>query len=68
MCELFRARVIDVGPDALVVEITGTEDKIVGLVDVLEPFGILELVRTGRVAMTRGGDVLRVEPRVQTTH
>lgn len=68
VCELFRARVIDVGPEALVVEITGTEDKIVGLVDVLEPFGILELVRTGRVAMTRGGDAIRVAPRVQTTH
>lgn len=68
VCELFRARVLDLGPEALVVEITGTEDKIFGLVEVLEPFGILELVRTGRVAMTRGSDAIRVEPRVPTTH
>jgi acetolactate synthase-1/3 small subunit len=61
--DVFRARVIDVDPDALVVEITGTEDKIRGLVEVLEPFGILEMVRTGRVAMTRGAGTVRVEPR-----
>jgi len=64
VCEVFRARVIDVDPESLVVEITGTEDKIRGLVEVLEPFGILEMVRTGRVAMTRGADTIRVEPRV----
>ena len=54
LCEVFRARVVDVAPEALMVEITGTEDKLAGLVDVLRPFGILELVRTGSVAMTRG--------------
>jgi acetolactate synthase-1/3 small subunit len=43
-----------VGPDSLVVEITGTSDKIQGLVSILEPFGILELVQSGTVAMTRG--------------
>jgi acetolactate synthase-1/3 small subunit len=61
--DVFRARVIDVDPEALVVEITGTEDKIQGLVEVLEPYGILEMVRTGRVAMTRGADTIRVAPR-----
>ncbi len=40
--------------DSLILEITGTEDKIDGLVEVLRPFGILEMVRTGRVAMGRG--------------
>lgn len=54
LCEVFRARVVDVAPEALVVEITGTEDKIQGLVDVLSPFGIVEMVRTGAVAMRRG--------------
>src|SRR5580658_11175618 len=53
LCDVFRARVVDVGPDALVAEITGTGDKIDGLVDVLRPFGILEMVRTGAVAMVR---------------
>jgi acetolactate synthase-1/3 small subunit len=65
--DVFRARVIDVDPEALVVEITGTEDKIQGLVEVLEPYGILEMVRTGRVAMTRGAETIRVEPRSGAT-
>jgi acetolactate synthase-1/3 small subunit len=54
ICEVFRARVVDVGAQALMVEITGTQDKLDGLVDVLRPFGILEMVRTGAIAMTRG--------------
>ena len=54
LAETFRARVVDVAPDSLVVEITGTEDKIDGLVDVLRPYGVLEMVRTGKVAMRRG--------------
>jgi acetolactate synthase-1/3 small subunit len=52
--ETFRARVVDVGLDALTVEVTGTEDKIDGLFEVLQPFGVQEMVRTGRVAMVRG--------------
>ena len=63
VCEVFRARVVDVDPEALMIEITGTEDKIQGLVEVLAPFGILEMVRTGRIAMTRGAAAVRVEPR-----
>jgi acetolactate synthase-1/3 small subunit len=54
MAEVFRARVVDVTNESLVIEITGTEDKIEGLLDVLRPFGIIEMVRTGIVAMTRG--------------
>jgi acetolactate synthase I/III small subunit len=53
LCDVFRARVVDVGPEALVAEITGGGDKIDGLVDVLRPFGIVEMVRTGAVAMLR---------------
>ncbi|MEA3338535.1 MAG: acetolactate synthase small subunit [Chloroflexota bacterium] len=52
--DTFRAHVVDVGLDALMVEVTGAEDKIDGLVEVLRPFGVLEMVRTGRVAMVRG--------------
>ena len=52
--ETFRARVVDVGLEVLIVEATGTEEKIDGLVEVLSPFGIVEMVRTGRVAMVRG--------------
>jgi acetolactate synthase I/III small subunit len=54
--KVFRARVVDVSPDSLVVEITGTEDKIDGLLQVLAPYGVLEIVRTGRVAMRRGSN------------
>jgi acetolactate synthase I/III small subunit len=54
LVQVFRARVVDVAPDSLIVEITGGEDKVDGLVEVLRPFGILEMVRTGRVAMARG--------------
>jgi acetolactate synthase I/III small subunit len=57
MCDVFRARVIDVGPEALICEITGTADKIEGLTSVLAPFGILEMVRTGAVAMVRSAEV-----------
>jgi acetolactate synthase-1/3 small subunit len=56
LCDVFRARVVDLGPEALVAEITGTADKIDGLVDVLRPFGLLEMVRTGRVAMVRSAE------------
>ncbi len=53
--DTFRARVVDVGLKSLMVEVTGTDDKINGLVEVLRPYGIDEMVRTGRVAMARGG-------------
>ena len=55
LCEVFRARFIDVHPESLIVEVTGTQDKIEGLIAMLAPFGILEMVQTGTVAMTRGG-------------
>jgi len=51
---VFRARVVDVAPESMVIEITGTEDKIDGLLEVLRPYGVLEMVRTGRVGMLRG--------------
>ncbi len=50
----FRARVVDVATDSLVIEVTGTEDKIDSILEVLRPYGVLEMVRTGRVAMARG--------------
>ena len=54
LVDVFRARVVDVAPDSLIIEITGTEDKIDGLLEVLRPYGVMEMVRTGRVAMSRG--------------
>ncbi len=54
LASVFRARVVDVSPESLTIEITGGEDKIDGLLEVLRPYGILEMVRTGIVAMRRG--------------
>jgi acetolactate synthase I/III small subunit len=55
---VFRARVVDVTNESLIIEITGTEDKIESFVEVLRPFGIIEMVRAGTVAMARGVDPL----------
>lgn len=55
---IFRARVVDVGLDSIVIEATGSEDKIESLIRLLTPFGIMELVRTGLTAMGRGNSVL----------
>jgi acetolactate synthase-1/3 small subunit len=54
MVQLFRAKVVDVSPEAVTIEATGTRDKIEALVRVLEPFGIRELVQSGMVAVGRG--------------
>ena len=51
---LFRANIIDVGSDSMVIEITGEEDKINALHNLLAAFGIIEMLRTGLVAMVRG--------------
>jgi acetolactate synthase-1/3 small subunit len=54
LVDTFRARVVDVDLNTLMIEVTGTEEKVEGLVEVIRPYGILEMVRTGRVAMVRG--------------
>ena len=53
--DIFRANIVDVGSDSVTVEVTGDEDKIDSLCNLLRGFGIKELARTGRLAMTRGG-------------
>ena len=52
--DIFRAQIVDVTRDFLTIEITGTEDKIEAFMDLIKPFGIKELARTGRIAMTCG--------------
>jgi len=54
LVDIFRARIVDVGAESVIVEITGDEQKVDGLVELLRPRGILEMVRTGKVAMVRG--------------
>jgi acetolactate synthase-1/3 small subunit len=53
---VFRARVVDLAPESLIIESTGAEERIQALVEVLRPFGIVEMARTGRLAMTRGAE------------
>ena len=62
LVEVFHSRVVDICPDAIVAEITGSPDKIDAFVEVLKPFGVVEMVQTGRIAMTRGveGEASRI--------
>jgi acetolactate synthase-1/3 small subunit len=54
LVDTFRGRVVDVGHNSLMIEVTGTDDKIDSLAEIMRPYGIKEMVRTGRVAMVRG--------------
>ena len=56
LAAIFRARIVDVAADSVIVEATGTEEKIEGMVELLRPLGIVEMVRTGQIAMTRGAN------------
>ena len=54
LVDIYRASIVDVSMDSLVIQITGPEDRVDSLIKLLENFGIQEMVRTGRVAMVRG--------------
>ncbi|MBI1814137.1 MAG: acetolactate synthase small subunit [Deltaproteobacteria bacterium] len=56
--DIFRAKVIDVSAQSYIIELTGDEDKIRAIVDLLRPLGIVEIARTGKVAMHRGMQML----------
>ncbi len=54
LVEMFRGRVVDVSPASLLIEISGQERKIQAFIDLMRPYGIVELARTGRIALVRG--------------
>ena len=54
MVETFRGRVVDVQHDNMMVEVSGTEGKVESFIDLMRPYGIVELARTGRIALVRG--------------
>ena len=54
MVDIFRARIVDVSRESLIVEVTGDEEKLSAIIDLLRPFGIMEMVRTGKIALARG--------------
>ena len=64
LTDVFRARTVDVTNDSLIIEITGTEDKIEGLIEVLRPFGIIEMVRTGHCGNGARIEIGQPEPAV----
>ncbi len=58
---IFRGRIVDVAPDEVMIEISGQERKIEAFIDLMREFGIIELVRTGRIAMVRGSKASAVK-------
>ncbi len=59
--DMFRAHIVDVAPESLTVEVSGTSDKLEALVTLLEPFGVRELVQSGTVALGRGPKSITTE-------
>ena len=62
LVDVFRGRIVDVSPEHVMIEISGPEKKIEAFIDLMRPFGILEMVRTGRIAMLRGESMSRDLP------
>jgi acetolactate synthase-1/3 small subunit len=62
LAEMFRAKVVDVAPEALTIEATGSPAKVAAMLELLDPYGIRELVRTGRVALARGAKGMAEKP------
>ena len=58
LCDIFRARIVDVSSESMILELTGNEEKIENFTEVLRPYEIVEMVRTGVVAMGRGDHTL----------
>jgi len=61
LVDIFRGRIVDVGPDELMIEISGRENKVQAFIERIRPYGISELVRTGRIAMVRSDSDLESE-------
>ncbi len=60
LVEIFRAKIVDVSKSTLTIEASGSEDKVSALEDLLKPFGIREVVRTGTIAIERGNRIIKV--------
>jgi len=54
ICDIFRGHIVDVSQDSLMIEITGAEGKLQGILDLLQKFGIMEIARTGKIGLSRG--------------
>ncbi len=60
IANIFRARIVDVARDSLIVEITGDEEKINAFIDLMRQYGIKELAKTGKISMARGGKIVQI--------
>lgn len=60
MVDIFRAKIVDVDSKMMTIETTGTEDKVNSLIELLQPFGLKEVVRTGKIALSRGTKVIHM--------
>jgi acetolactate synthase-1/3 small subunit len=58
---IFRGRVVDVSPESLIIEVTGTSDKINAFIELMRSFGVMELARTGITALARGPKMIKVK-------
>jgi len=61
IAEIFRANIVDVSKKSMIIELTGDKDKITAFEELLRPFGIKELVRSGIIAMNRGNKTIKIE-------
>jgi acetolactate synthase-1/3 small subunit len=59
--DIFNSNIVDANPESIIIEVTGDEEKVAAIYEMLRPYGIMEIVRTGRVAMVRGGVIEPVD-------
>jgi len=68
LVDIFRGKIVDVSPEHVIVEIAGTEMKIESFIDLMRPFGVLEMVRSGRIALLRGASMSAEAPVGEVAH
>ncbi len=59
IANIFRGRIVDVARDSMVIEITGDEEKLKAFIDLMRQFGVKEMVKTGKISITRGGRIIQ---------
>lgn len=67
LCNVFSAKVVDVSQTTLMIEMTGTPSKVENFIEIIEPFGIIEMMRTGVIAMVRGSETSHTMLKTQTS-
>jgi hypothetical protein len=65
MTDIFRGSIVDIGPNAVIIQLTGTEEKIESFIELCRPYGIQQLSRTGVIAIQRASQVESKPPRVR---